>query len=95
LTLVNHPDLKAYFEKDLTIYNEQDILVPDQSFVRPDRVVKTASHWAIIDYKTGKYNVKHESQINQYSEIICEMTQDQCKKFLVYIDEKIWVKLVH
>ena len=95
LTLVNHPDLKAYFEKDLTIYNEQDILVPEQSFVRPDRIVKTASHWAIIDYKTGKYNVKHESQINKYSEIICEMTQAQCKKFLVYIDEKIWVKLVH
>ena len=95
LTLVNHPDLKAYFEKDLTVYNEQDILVPEQSFVRPDRIVKTASHWAIIDYKTGKYNVKHESQINQYSEIICEMTQDQCKKFLVYIHEKIWVKPVH
>ena len=95
LTLVNHPDLKAYFEKDLTVYNEQDILVPEQSFVRPDRIVKTASHWAIIDYKTGKYNVKHESQINKYSEIICEMTQAQCKKFLVYIDEKIWVKLVH
>ena len=95
LKVVNHPELKEYFDKDLTIYKEQDILVPEKSFIRPDRVVKTDSHWAIIDYKTGKYSFKHESQISRYSEIIHEMTQEQCKKFLVYIDKKISVKPVY
>ena len=94
LNIVNHPELKGYFDKDLTIYKEQDILVPEKSFIRPDRVVKTHSHWAIIDYKTGKYSVKHEYQINRYSEIIHDMTQEQCKKFLVYIGKKISVKPV-
>ena len=94
LNIVNHPELKGYFDKDLTIYKEQDILVPEKSFIRPDRVVRTDSHWAIIDYKTGKYSVKHEYQINRYSEIIHDMTQEQCKKFLVYIGKKISVKPV-
>ena len=94
LNVVNHPELKEYFDKDLTIYKEQDILVPEKSFVRPDRVVKTDSHWAIIDYKTGKYSFKHESQISRYGEIIHEITKEQCKKFLVYIDKKISVKPV-
>ena len=94
MNVVNHPDLKGYFDKDVTIYKEQDILVPEKSFIRPDRVVKTHSHWAIIDYKTGKYSVKHEYQISRYSEIIHDMTQEQCKKFLVYIGKKISVKPV-
>ena len=94
LNVVNHPELRGYFDKDLTVYKEQDILVPEKSFIRPDRVVKTHSHWAIIDYKTGKYSVKHEYQISRYSEIIRDMTQEQCKKFLVYIDKKISVKRV-
>ena len=78
LNVVNHPDLKGYFDKDVTIYKEQDILVPEKSFIRPDRVVKTHSHWAIIDYKTGKYSVKHEYQISRYSEII----HDACRGFI-------------
>ena len=95
LAVVNHPKLKIYFNKNFKIYNEQDILVPEMSFIRPDRVVKTDSHWAIIDYKTGKYSTKHEFQISRYSEIIHEMTKEKCKKFLVYIDKKILVKQVH
>ena len=94
LNIVNHPDLKGYFDKDLTIYKEKDILVPERSFIRPDRVVRTDSHWAIIDYKTGKYNVKHEYQINRYSQIIHDITKEQSKKFLVYIGKKISVKPV-
>ena len=94
LNVVNHPELRGYFDKDLTIYKEQDILVPEKSFIRPDRVVKTHSHWAIIDYKTGKYSVNHEYQISRYTEIIHDMTQEQCKKFLVYIGKKISVKPV-
>ena len=95
LAVVNHPKLKIYFNKNFKIYNEQDILVPEMSFIRPDRVVKTDSHWAIIDYKTGKYSTKHEFQISRYSEIIHEMTNEKCKKFLVYIDKKILVKQVY
>ena len=95
LAVVNHPKLKIYFNKNFKTYNEQDILVPEMSFIRPDRVVKTDSHWAIIDYKTGKYSTKHEFQISRYSKIIHEMTEEKCKKFLVYIDKKILVKQVH
>ena len=92
--VVQHPDLKAYFDRELIVYNECDILVPKKSFVRPDRVVKTKTHWAIIDYKTGKYSAKHESQINRYAELINEMYHQDCKQFLVYINEEISVKPV-
>ena len=94
MEVVRHPQLNTYFDKSINIYNEQDILVPKASFVRPDRVVKTKTHWVIIDYKTGKYNPKHESQISRYGEILRQMPPKDSKKFLVYIDRAITVKAI-
>ena len=92
--VVQHDLLKPYFNKHTTVYNEKEILIPNESFIRPDRIIKVQNHWAIIDYKTGKYNLKHESQINRYAQIINEMYNEDCKKFLVYINKRISVKQI-
>ena len=50
--IVDHPQLSPYYQEGVEVYNEKDILIPQKSFVRPDRVVKNKDGWVIIDYKT-------------------------------------------
>jgi ATP-dependent exoDNAse (exonuclease V) beta subunit len=90
--VTSHAALKPYYKKGMIVFNEQDILVPNASFVRPDRVVKSSEGWIIIDYKTGKYHPKHEDQLRQYEEILNRFETKVYKKYLVYIDNEIEVK---
>jgi ATP-dependent exoDNAse (exonuclease V) beta subunit len=92
--IVNHPQLSPFFEEDIEVYNEKDILVPHKSFVRPDRVVKNKDGWVVIDYKTGKEHPKHSAQIKHYAEVLEEMTLEKSKCFLVYIGKKTIVKKI-
>jgi ATP-dependent exoDNAse (exonuclease V) beta subunit len=92
--IVDHPQLSAFYQEDIEVYNEKDILIPQKSFVRPDRVVKNKDGWVIIDYKTGKENPRHFTQIKYYAEVLEEMTHKKSKCFLVYIGKKTIVKTV-
>ena len=92
--IVDHPQLSPFYQEDIEVYSERDILIPQKSFVRPDRVVKNKDGWVIIDYKTGKEQSHHFSQIRHYAELLEEMTQEKSKCFLVYIGIKTVVKTV-
>ena len=52
--IVDHPQLSRFYQEDIEVYNEIDILIPQKFIVRPDRIVKNNDGWVIIDYKTGK-----------------------------------------
>ncbi|MDB2520669.1 UvrD-helicase domain-containing protein [Flavobacteriaceae bacterium] len=92
--IVDHPQLSPFYQQDIEVYNEKDILIPQKSFVRPDRVVKNKDGWVIIDYKTGKEHPRHANQIKHYAEVLEEMTHEKSKCFLVYIGKKTIVKTV-
>jgi ATP-dependent exoDNAse (exonuclease V) beta subunit len=92
--IVNHPQLSPFYQEDIEVYNEKDILIPQKSFIRPDRVVKNKNGWVIIDYKTGKEYPRHSNQIKHYAQVLEEMTLEKSKCFLVYIGEKTLVKTV-
>ena len=92
--IVDHPQLSPYYQEGVEVYNEKDILIPQKSFVRPDRVVKNKDGWVIIDYKTGKERPRHFTQILDYAALLEEMTKEKLKCFLVYIGEKTVVKKV-
>ena len=92
--IVNHPQLSPFYQEDIEVYNEKDILIPQKSFIRPDRVVKNKNGWVIIDYKTGKEYPRHSTQIKHYAQVLEEMTLEKSKCFLVYIGEKTLVKTV-
>jgi len=92
--IVYHPQLLPYYQQGVEVYNEKDILVPQKSFVRPDRVVKNKYGWVIIDYKTGKELPSHSRQILGYAAFLEEMNNEKSKCFLVYIGEKTVVKIV-
>ncbi len=87
--LLSYPDIKPYFEKNLNIKTEAEILLPNGKTYRPDRVILNKQKAVIIDYKTGKTEKFHIKQINNYANLLSEMGYTEIKKYLLYIDEKV------
>ena len=91
--IVNHHQINPYFNPELTIYNEQDILTKDGSPIRPDRIVINSKNEVVImDYKTGKTDSKHQEQLFDYQLVIEDMNFKVVKKILVYINDVITIK---
>ena len=92
--IIYHPQIKDFFNESCEVFNEQDILMPKKSFIRPDRIVKTSKGWAIIDYKTGVYKSEHETQLFIYEGVLTEMGYFVIGKYLVYVGDEIKVKSI-
>ena len=89
--IVDHPELKVFFETDGKVYNEQTILKNGAKTIKPDRVVLKEQEAYLLDYKTGEKHEKHRSQINEYEKALQEMDYHVIKKVLVYTGENIEV----
>src|SRR5690606_6102150 len=88
--VLNHPQLKNYYESNWTIYNEKDILTKSNLTIRPDRLnINQNNEVVILDYKTGASNVNHKEQLNVYQSIIEEMNYKVMKKLLIYINDTV------
>jgi len=57
----------------------------------PDRLIFDNNKVTIIDYKTGKPEIKHRHQIEKYALVLQKMNFDVYEKLLVYIDDEIEV----
>ena len=91
--IINHEQLRQYFDDSNTIYNEKDIISTKGKLFRPDRVVVDINNQAtIIDYKTGLQDSKHEEQLFDYQYILEEMSFKVIKKILIYINDEIVIK---
>ncbi|HIC32680.1 MAG TPA: DNA helicase UvrD, partial [Flavobacteriaceae bacterium] len=89
--IINHKDLKPFYNQDFNIYNERDILTSSGQVIRPDRLALKDNHVTIIDYKTGLPNPKYEEQLDMYANYLKEMGYIISNKMLVYINESIIV----
>ena len=87
--IVGHEDLKAFFEDDLEVFNERDIIGPHNRLLRPDRIVVKKGIASVIDYKTGSPAVHHQDQLHEYAQVLAEMGLTIEKKVLVYINDSI------
>jgi ATP-dependent exoDNAse (exonuclease V) beta subunit len=92
--VVNHPELQEYFQENLEVFNEYEIVKKDKTILIPDRIIYNGDSVVILDYKTGKYIDSHISQINGYAEVLSEMKYKIDKKILIYIDKDVVVKQV-
>jgi len=91
--IVDHAQLKTYFDSANTIYNERDIISKNGTLLRPDRVVvNPKNETTIIDYKTGLQNSKHKEQLFDYQRVLEEMNFKVVKKILVYSNDDIVIK---
>ena len=93
--IVHHKQLKSYFRSEITVYTEREIVTEDKQILIPDRLVfNDNNEVVIIDYKTGKPDIKHQEQINKYGRVLESMNCIVLEKLLVYIDNEISVIII-
>ncbi|PQV49489.1 ATP-dependent exoDNAse (exonuclease V) beta subunit [Jejuia pallidilutea] len=92
--VMEHPKLKPFYRKNITIYNERDIITKNGIIIRPDRLIINNNTAVIIDYKTGEEQQKHINQINSYQLILEDMGYNVKEKILVYFNRELYVKSV-
>ena len=90
LQIINHPNIKKYYDGDLVYFNEREIISKKGFVLVPDRLVfLNDTDVVVIDYKTGKENDSHKIQLNKYKSILEEMNFKVAEKILIYVNEKI------
>jgi len=94
--VVTHPNLDSYFQHNLKVYNERELINASGKSVVLDRLVLLPQNKAvIIDYKTGEIESKHKEQLVNYATYLTEMGYSVTEQLLVYIsEEKIMVRNV-
>lgn len=68
------------------ILREAEIIDPDGSVHRPDRVVLTPEKAIVIDYKFGLHHQKYQRQIAQYASLFRQMGYAEVETALWYVD---------
>ena len=99
--IINHPELKSYFNDSNIEINECAIILPDGKQLRPDKVILKENETLIIDYKVSNYETigekerhEHIKQINNYQNLLKQMQYPNIKAHLIYIDKKIFNVIV-
>ncbi len=87
--LVTHRALGAFFEPELTVRNETEIITENGLILRPDRMVFQAKEVWLLDYKTGRKNEKDKEQLIAYVNALEEMGFQVTQKVLAYTQNKI------
>lgn len=90
--ITSHPELKEFYSKEYSIFNEREIVSIDNQIIIPDRLAIKDNQATIIDYKTGKPSKKYHQQLLKYANVLKFMNLTIHKKLLVYIDEEILVE---
>ena len=87
--MISHPTLVPYFSKDVTVFNEREIIY-NQQIIIPDRLVFHQNNQvSIIDYKTGIPKKEHRFQLENYASVLKSLEYSIQKKVLIYINEPI------
>ena len=90
--VVNHPELSVFFEKGMTVFNEQTIIQKTGKNRKPDRMVLNANNEIyLLDYKTGVHYKDYIQQLIEYQDAIELIGYKVVKKTLVYIGDSIVV----
>lgn len=84
--IINIPALENCFSGLGKIRKETELLLPNGSSLRPDRVIENQSETIILDYKTGAENIKYRKQIDNYAVVLKEMGYANISKIIVYTE---------
>lgn len=92
--ILDYGPVKPYFLEEWKVYNEKSIMVAGGGEYRPDRIQENGYEYIVIDYKTGKMDTRHHTQIRNYRAIISGMVPLPVRSFIYYplIPEFVEVK---
>jgi ATP-dependent helicase/nuclease subunit A len=86
MQIFNDIQIRSWFSDDWKVFNEKDIILPDGSARRPDRVIIKDNNAIIIDYKFGVIERKeYLDQVREYGIFLKEMGYDGVESYIWYI----------
>ena len=86
--IINDKNYSSYFEENLIIINERDMLSVEDGMsktYRPDRLIKTKDGFIIVDFKTGSEKEKDQKQVALYQEKLEQFGEKVLKTDVIYI----------
>jgi len=85
MEVLNHPELKAIFDKSTESIIEKNIIDANGKLHRPDRILIDDEGVAILDYKfTLEQSNQHIEQILNYKNLLLQMGFQKVKTYLFY-----------
>lgn len=92
--ILKNKEALRFFEEDLKVINEKNILISSSTQKRPDRIVISDNEVSIIDYKLAntkelneKLMNKYKKQIKTYNEILNQMNYKNVKSYLLFLKD--------
>jgi hypothetical protein len=83
---LDNPTVSRWFAPNMQVKTEAEILLPDGSIARPDRIVFDNELVQVIDYKFGEHeSEKHRQQVLRYTNYLHMMGHTAVKGFLWYV----------
>ena len=83
---LSNPTVSRWFSSDVSVKTEAEILLPNGSIARPDRIVFDGKEVHVIDYKFGKLQYEKDSrQALQYMNHLRNMGYKSVKGFIWYV----------
>ena len=80
------PQVIDWYSGNYRVLNEQEVLHPSMSFIRPDRVMIKEDEVIVVDYKFGELvESKYVKQVQRYVKSIRGMGYDNVKGYLFYV----------
>ncbi len=83
--LLNREDLRPWYGEGLQVITETPIINPGDRSARPDRVVRDANGWRVLDIKTGSPHDAHGQQVRGYMELLRNVTGAPVQGALLYL----------
>ncbi len=85
---LDNPTVCQWFTPGLQVKTEAEILLPDGTIARPDRVVFNGTKVQVIDYKFGELaSTKYRHQVLRYMEYLYIMGYREVNGFLWYVTQ--------
>ena len=87
------PEVQDWYSGNYQVLNEQQVLHPSLSFIRPDRVMVDGNRVVVVDYKFGEaIESKYVKQVQRYMSSIKGMGYGDVQGFVFYVKLQ---KVVH
>lgn len=72
-TMLSNPEIKRWFNTDMEVRNESQILTPGGEIYRPDRVMLKEEKAVVLDFKTGAPRDADREQLAEYMQLLKSM----------------------
>ncbi len=88
LDLFNNSRFNSYFNNNLKVFNEKEIINQKGYKLIPDKVIFNENSVLIVDFKTGKEAESHKKQVKDYIKLYQDMGYENVRGELFYTNKK-------